>query len=126
MKVKRISKEEFDNNKRGKRKISLVKIDSKLYEEAVTLANADKIAYPSVKNFVENAIKAYINSITYNIENKEQLVSKDWVLKGQTKKGYTQCLLCDNFFLNDKSRNQQGKRVCPKCTRIVNKIQKFL
>ena len=124
--VKIISKEEFDSNKRPKKETSLIKIDSKLYAEVTALAQADPITYPSIKNFVEQAIKAYINSIKYNIENKEQLVSKDWVLRGSSKKGYVQCLLCDHFFLNDKTRNKEGKRVCPRCTHIVGKIQRFL
>lgn len=105
---------------------SLIKIDSGLYEEVIALSNADPINYPSIKNFVEKAIRDYIGSIKYNIENKQELITPEGILKSEGKNVYVQCLVCDKLFLNDRIKNKQGKNICPKCAMVVKVLNEKL
>ncbi len=104
---------------------SLAKINSTLYNEVVEIVEANPIDYPSIKHFIEVAVRNHINSIVYDIENKEALIGKDGKLK-LNKKEFTTCLACNNLFLNEKEKNKQGRKVCPKCTSLINKLYKFI
>lgn len=116
---KESAKEGVYNYPNKDNKVSMVKINSELYNEVVAISKADNINYPSAKNFIEQAIKNFINSIKYNIENQNAIISRDGKLTGSSKNEFTGCLMCDRMFLNEKSRNKEGKRICPRCSAII-------
>jgi formylmethanofuran dehydrogenase subunit E len=114
---------------RKKGKTSLAKIDSRLYRQAVEIAKANRVEFPSAKNFIEKAIWSYIHSINYNIENESAIIDTP-VLTDRTKykleptKKFTNCMVCSKIFLNDKKKTEQGKQVCPKCAEVIKELNK--
>ena len=95
-----------------------IKIDPKLYEEIeFMVSNSEE--YENIENFIENAIKYKINRIKYNIENYDLVVSKEGLLIAGKEKSFTKCLVCDKLFLNTAYRNKEGKRICPRCSKII-------
>lgn len=108
-----------------KNDVSLVKINSNLYNEVVEIVESEHIDYPSIKNFIEVAVRNQVNLIKYDIENREALLSP----KGDLKKGkneFTTCLACNKLFLNEKEKNKAGRKVCPKCVNIINNLKKLV
>lgn len=99
------------------KKLSLVKIDSELYKEAVDISNANQIDFPSVKNFIEIAVRRYINSIRYNIENKQPISKEGRIII--PSKEFTKCIVCERVFLADKSEKGEKKRICPRCKDVI-------
>lgn len=106
--------------------VSLVKINSELYNEASELVQANQIDYPSIKNFVEVAVRNQINLIKYDIENRQEIIAPNGKLKAGTKREFTTCIACSNLFLNEKEKNKHGKKVCPKCTKIIKNLSKLV
>jgi len=98
-------------------KTSLVKINKDLYKEAAEIAKADKITYPSIKNFIEIAVRNQINLIKYNIENREQIVSEDGRLIRKNK-DFIECFMCGDMFLPGK----EGNKLCFKCNKIISRL----
>ena len=114
---------------RKKRKTSLAKIDSRIYREAVEIAKANRVEFPSAKNFIEKAIGSYIHSIKYNIENEADMIDTRLItdrtkFKSMPEKGFTNCMVCSKIFLNDKAKNEEGKKVCPKCAEVIKALNK--
>lgn len=109
-----------------KNDVSLVKINSELYGEASELVQANQIDYPSIKNFVEVAVRNQINLIKYDIENRHAIVDPSGKLKAGTKREFTSCIACQKLFLNEKDKNKKGKKICPKCTQIIKNLNKLV
>ena len=114
---------------RKKGKTSLAKIDSRIYREAVEIAKANRVEFPSAKNFIEKAIGSYIHSIKYNIENESDMIDTRLItdktkFKSMPEKGFTNCMVCSKIFLNDKAKNEEGKKVCPKCAEVIKALNK--
>ena len=105
---------------------SLVKINSELYNEVVEIVESEHIDYPSIKNFIEVAVRNQVNRIKYDIENRDELISPNGNLKKGGKNEFTTCLACQKFFLNEKEKNKEGKRICPKCTKIIKNLNKLV
>ena len=99
------------------KKLSLVKIDSELYKEAVNISNANQIDFPSVKNFIEISVRKYIDYIRYNIENKQPILKQGKMII--PSKEFTTCIVCDRVFLADKSEKGERKRICPRCKDVI-------
>jgi tetrahydromethanopterin S-methyltransferase subunit F len=106
--------------------VSLVKMNSELYREAAELVEANQIDYPSIKNFVEVAVRNQINLIKYDIENREALISPNGKLKAGHKREFTNCLACGSVFLNEKEKSKKGKKLCLRCTKIIKNLNKFV
>ena len=106
--------------------VSLVKINADLYGEASELVEANQIDYPSIKNFVEVAVRNQINLIKYDIENRNEIIAPNGKLKGGVKREFTQCLACTRFFLNEKEKKKKGKNICPKCVKIIKNLSKLI
>ena len=109
-----------------KNNTSLAKIDSNLYNEVVEIVESEHIDYPSIKNFIEVAVRNQLNLIRYDIENRDAIISPNGKLKSGGKKEYTGCIACEKFFLNEKEKNKQGKRLCPKCIQMIKKLNKLV
>jgi len=99
------------------KKLSLVKINSDLYKEAVEISEANAIDFPSVKNFIEIAVRRYIDSIRYNIENKQPISKQGKIIS--PSKEFTTCIVCDKVFLSDKLEKGAKKRICPRCKDVI-------
>lgn len=109
-----------------KTEVSLVKVNAELYREAAEIVEANRIEYPSIKNFVEVAVRNQINSLMYDLENRDQIISKDGKLIAKANNAFTPCIMCGNLFLNSKEKNKQGKKICQKCIRIVKNLNKLI
>jgi len=110
----------------GEKKVSLVKIDSELYDKASEIVKLNPIDYPSIKNFVEVSVRDQINAIRYNVENMKQIVSKDGKLvKKKSDERYTNCLVCDKIFLAPDVKGGRGK-VCKGCRERILKLAEKL
>ena len=72
---------------------------------ASELVQANQIDYPSIKNFVEVAVRNQINLIKYDIENRHAIVDPSGKLKAGAKREFTSCIACDKLFLNEKDKN---------------------
>jgi len=104
---------------------SLAKINSNLYNEVAEIVEVNNIDYPSIKNFIEVAIRNQLNLIRYDIQNREEILTRDGNLK-HTKNEFTHCLACNKMFLNEKTKNKEGKRICPKCTQLIKNLNKLV
>lgn len=109
-----------------KNEVSLVKINSELYDEVVELVQANQIDYPSIKNFIEVAVRNQVNLIKYDIENRHEVIEPNGKLKAGSKREFTTCIACNNLFLNEKEKNKRGKKVCSKCTKIIKNLSKLV
>jgi len=101
---------------------SLVKMNSDIYREVAEIVEANPIDYPSIKNFVEVAVRNQISMIKYDIENMPAIMTKDGRLKPSGSREFTNCLACGNLFLNEKDKNRRGRKVCPKCSKIIKNL----
>jgi len=106
--------------------VSLVKINSELYREITGFVKKDPIRFPTIKNFVEfairNRIDVIMNNLMYNIENKDQLINKDGTFKKYPEKHFASCIFCSHvFMIETKNRNYVG--ICNKCREIVKIIK---
>mgnify|MGYP001577896541 FL=1 len=107
-------------------KVSLVKIDSELYAEAKSIADASPIDFPSVKNFIETALRNYIRSIKYNIEGIDELVSKETGALKPSLKNTTLCDVCGKPFMKDKKDTTPIGRICQNCKHTILFFSKLL
>lgn len=98
-------------------KDSSVKISPELYKESVDISKANPADFPSVNNFIEIAVRRYIDSIRYNIENKQPISKEGKAIT--SNKEFTKCILCDKVFLADKSEEGEKKRICPRCKEVI-------
>jgi hypothetical protein len=125
-------KEEKKTNKKAsekekeKNEVSLVKINSELYKEAAEMVEVNQIDYPSIKNFIEVAVRNQINLIKYDIDNRYEVITHNGKLKAGRKKEFTSCLLCSRLFINEKEKSKNGKRICPKCKEWIKKLNKLV
>ena len=104
---------------------SLVKINSELYNEVVEIVESEHIDYPSIKNFIEVAVRNQVNLIKFDIENRNEVVSPNGNLKNN-KNEFTSCLACNKLFLNEKEKNKAGRKVCPKCTQMIKNLNRLV
>ena len=115
----------YKNHPYLKNDTSLVKINSNLYNEVAEIVESEHIDYPSIKNFIEIAVRNHVNRIKFDIQNRDELLTPKGNLK-DNKNEFTHCVACGKMFLNEKARNKEGKRVCPKCAEIIKNLNKLV
>jgi len=123
---KEIEQEKEKSESKEKNEVSLVKINSELYKEIFDIIQSNQIDYPSIKNFVEVAVRNQINLIKYDIENRDALITHEGKFKSRTKSEFTSCLACGNLYMNEKDKSKKGKRLCPKCNKIIKNLSRLV
>jgi hypothetical protein len=102
-----------------------VKISSELHGEIMSLVNASPNNL-TMDHFVESAIRYKINRIKYNLENYDSIVSREGLLIASNERSFTKCVFCDKLFLNYTLRNREGKRICQRCTRMIQHFAEII
>lgn len=114
-------------SKRVKRgSTALVKIDSILYKQMKEFVNLNKLQYPSVKNFAEQAIMRSLGFKRYDIEGVDYEKSADKPLVnvvGEPEGHYVICHICGKTFF---IRNSDDSRVCSSCTAAIKQVVKSI
>lgn len=106
----------------SKSRTSLIKIDAMLYKQMREFINLNKLQYPSVKNFAEQAIMRSLGFKRYDIEgvDPEKSAHKPLVnVVGKLEGHYVVCNICSKtFFIKQPS----DSRVCPSCTAAIKGV----
>lgn len=105
-----------------KEKSTLVKIDKDLYDALKILVEENHLEYPTIKNFIERAIMAQAGYKKYDIQGINDPLMESKPLKkvvGIPKSNFSQCLVCNRFFLRDKDETGEKSRICPNCKETI-------
>ncbi len=134
----------YKKNKRRRddKKDSLVKIGTEIHNEVKDLVK-ESVEFPSVKNFVERAVRIQLSNIMFDIpgntrhlfiekypENQinkimfdlpqgmKKILRKNKAETFKSDKHFTNCLVCDKVFLA-KINEKEGSRICPRCKEVI-------
>lgn len=108
------------------KKLGIIEISPELYYDVEEIVEKCPENFSSINGFAEIAIKNLIHKIKFNIENSEEIISKDGRLIIKGKKGWCSCSLCNIYFLKDNIRDSNNFRVCPDCKEIVKEISRII
>jgi len=109
-------------NKKKSEGTNLVKLDSKLYNQIREYVKLNKLEYPSIKNFVENAVTRALGFKQYDIEGIDsQKLAKTPLSEvvGKSSSRYVPCALCNKLFISPKGSNI---RVCQECSSEIMQV----
>lgn len=105
------------------KEVSLVKIDSKIYDDVSEIVKANPIDFPTIKNFIEIAVRNHLDLIKYNIGNREDIISpKGEIIPSSSTKKFSKCNLCSRIYFGVKKNSQDKMPLCPNCKKIIIKI----
>ncbi len=98
-------------------KHALVKIDFLVYKQVSELVKSENSGFPSIKNFVESAIKKQIEMGGYNATQKLTAIPNETARK--TEKNLLPCLVCGRVFFCTREEVEKRKIICPNCRRAI-------
>jgi formylmethanofuran dehydrogenase subunit E len=110
-------------------KVSLVKINSSLYEAIRATVGENSIEFPSIKHFIEKASMQALGFKKYNIEGVEDQNFDGKKLSqvvGESETGFVFCLACNRAFLKEKGANNDAAKICPQCKKAILHLSKIL
>jgi hypothetical protein len=110
----------MENSKMGNS--TLVKIDSELYEIVKSFVEVNKFEYPSIKNFVEQAVIKSLGFKKYDIEGVDDELAHLKPLKkvvGNFQKGFSLCVVCSRPFLRNAKETNEASKICPNCKQTI-------
>lgn len=106
----------------------LVNINPELYQLTKDYVKQNKMEYPSIKNFVENAIKKALGFKKYDIEGVDptQMANKPLTsLVGESKGSFVNCKICKRGYYKLRE-NKNDSNICPNCTETLSNFVKFM
>lgn len=105
-----------------KEKDALIKINGQLYEIVKEFLKTRNLEYPSIKNFVENAVMRAVGFKKYDIDgvdadNRLKETMEDVI--GNASGGYAPCMICNKVFFK---KEIGAERICEKCGAIITHL----
>lgn len=107
-------------NKMGKS--TLVKIDRTLYNVVKAKVEKNKVEFPSIKHFIDQAVTKALGFREYNIEGIDDRYLEERPLRklvGEPNKNFFMCQACNRPFLKEKNDSSDAAKICPNCRATI-------
>lgn len=105
----------------------LVKINAELYKLAKNAAKTNSLEYPSMKNFVEKAVKRLVGFKKFDIEGIDDETNANkplYDVVGESSGNYVMCALCDKVFFKEDATKGSNVRFCEDCSSALMQVVK--
>lgn len=103
-------------------KSTLVKIDKTLYDVVKANVEKNKVEFPSIKHFIDQAVTRALGFKQYDVEGIDEIYIEERPLKrlvGESSRGFFICKMCDRAFLKKKGDDSEAAKICPNCQNAI-------